>query len=142
MTDGGISMKAELLAEGEDPERWAIEWAVSFIPRLASLGHKFGGWRGGAGQFPRVDYSPIVQEFVEGLYHRRLMVQFDWSRWNRGRRLAKKPAGIEQASAPDCQKLITAIVRNDRFCEGALLSALEHGLIQACLQRLAGLYAA
>ncbi len=33
-------------------------------------------------------------------------------------------------------KLITAIVRNDRFCEGALVSAFESGLILKILKSI------
>lgn len=32
------------------------------------------------------------------------------------------------------RKLLTAIIRNDRFCEGALLSALESGTIQKIIR--------
>ncbi len=43
---------------------------------------------------------------------------------------------FDSVDIPTKCKLITAIVRNDRFCEGALVSAFESGLILKILKSI------
>ena len=65
-----------------------------------------------------------------------MMLDFDWSAWEEGREMAGSPERIAECDLDTIHKLITALVRNDRFCEGALASVWQHGSIKAILLRI------
>lgn len=70
---------------------------------------------------------------------------FDWMAWLEtpvGRRLADDPAAVAGASVEDLRRLLTAIIRSDRFSEGSLAGAFESGTILAVARRAAVLLAA
>jgi hypothetical protein len=67
---------------------------------------------------------------------------FDWPAWAAspdGRRLIEAPDRIASATADDLGRLLTTIVRGDRFSEGQLLHAAEAGLLLAIARRAAAL---
>ena len=81
-------------------------------------------------------YDPVVDHLIGWLYAHGLVASgFDWGSWDAGRRLGG--ADIAARPARDAIKYITAVVRNDRFCAGALDVALNSGMVQACLARIA-----
>jgi hypothetical protein len=82
--------------------------------------------------------STTASAFVQTLYHEKVVASFDWGHWMkvRGRALYDDPQQLAACSLADCRRLLTAIVRGDRFTEGALLSALESGLIDRILGRV------
>ena len=68
-----------------------------------------------------------------------MMLDFDWPAWEEGREIAGAPERIAQCDLKTIRKLITALVRSDRFCEGALASYWRNGTIHAILTRIATL---
>jgi hypothetical protein len=58
-----------------------------------------------------------------------------------GQALSAGPAAIERASSADLARLVTAIVRGDRFSEGNLAGAIERGFVAAICRRAAALLA-
>lgn len=76
-----------------------------------------------------------IAELVRHLYDLGLVVPFDWPDWYRPDRY---PAGEGLASAPvaDAIRLLTAYVRGDRFCDGALLGGVTDGSIPAAIGSL------
>ena len=81
-----------------------------------------------------------VGEFVRLAYADKwILTGFDWGSWSEGREIAGDPERIGQCDMETVRKLITAIVRNDRFCEGALASAWRGGTIKAILERIQAL---
>jgi len=137
---GTTARVSKVSALPADPS--AIEWAVSFIERFEKPGEQFGTHRGleeqpdGSTTLPWVAYSQVVEDFVDGLYKRGVILEFDWPHWKLGKKLYRNVGLIALATSTDCLKLITLCVRNDRFSEGFLLSALKSGVIAACLKRL------
>lgn len=72
--------------------------------------------------------------------------QFDWSEWGRtpeATDLLKDPnepspgAKLSEATPEQLAKLITAVIRADRFCEGYLQDEFESGLLLAIVRRSA-----
>jgi hypothetical protein len=49
--------------------------------------------------------------------------------------LRDDPAVLASATEHELAQLLTVVIRQDRFCEGSLASALENGLILGILQR-------
>lgn len=113
---------------------------VSFLPYFSAKGI-FGTWEGGKQtdgtfQMPYVIYDQKVIEFRTLLYESGFMVVFDWGSWDEGREIASDPARVSDVDLLTLRMLMTAIVRNDRFCEGAFLGAIQGGLIAAILKQL------
>ena len=86
-----------------------------------------GGWREG----------PVVSQFLEAVYDIPIIIDFNWGSWDEGRSIASNPGfDYDTVDIPTKCKLITAFVRNDRFCEGALASNFEDGTILRILKSI------
>lgn len=70
------------------------------------------------------------------MYKNRWIIDFDWPSWGDEARRYEHEEILATADLETIRKLLTGHVRNDRFCEGHLLSVLESGLITAILRRL------
>ena len=77
-----------------------------------------------------------IGRFVELVYEDDWIIGFDWSSWDEGREIASDLSRVASADLLTIRKLITALVRNERFCEGALQDAYERGLIRAIILRI------
>lgn len=137
---------------GDDPDdAGQVDWApiLAFLPRFQSPGFTAGTRRGGAAaedgvlQLPWVELSGDLRRFVATLYGQGAIVVFDWASWahSTGARLADDPGALARADIDDLRRLLTAIVRQDRFSEGSLLGAFDSGLIVRILERVAELVA-
>lgn len=89
-------------------------------------------------QMPYYAWDPLIHEFVEFMYKNNLMVGFNWGSWEQGREWFRsedqnkyKNLNIETAL-----KLLTAVIRNDRFVEGALVHAFKTGELPKIINRL------
>lgn len=105
-----------------------------------SVGEPAGGEpdEHGVIQMPYVAYSQATIRFVEEMYEVGWVFSFDWPRWSAspdGKRLLSGPEAIASASAVDLARVITTIVRADRFSDGALADAFERGMLTAIARR-------
>ncbi|MBL7979094.1 MAG: hypothetical protein JNN12_12200 [Bacteroidetes Order II. Incertae sedis bacterium] len=75
--------------------------------------------------------SVELREFLNIIHYKTpIMIVFDWVNWMEGKRfLQKLDTDFSLFSIPDLCKLMTVLVRADRFNEGLLQSSLENGLI-------------
>jgi len=126
--------------EQEPISKQDIEQLLTFLPHFLEE-HEFGKWEGGktesdAMQMPHIVHSSKVYEFRSFLYDSNFMVVFDWGSWDEGREIASDPVKVSNVDLLTLRMLMTAIIRNDRFCEGVFLSAIDNGLIATILQRL------
>ncbi len=81
--------------------------------------------------------APIVDEFREIVYQIPIMIDFDWSGWDEGRKMASdENFDYDTIDIPTKCKLITVIVRKDRFCDGALAAAFQKGTILKILKSI------
>lgn len=115
---------------------------------LQRRGFRFGTWAGGQSdangiiQMPYVIRSDEADAFVRDLVANGWVHPFDWRAWAdspAGRRLLDNPGEIANASAVDLARLLTTMVRGDRFNEGMLLGAFERGALAAAARRAAAL---
>jgi hypothetical protein len=115
---------------------------LNLIPEIEealSFGEKGGGKRDedGVMQLPFVIPAYVVTQFVDIVYEMPLMVSFDWPSWDEGREMLHDPGfDFDSIDIPTKCKLITAIIRNDRFADGALVRAFESGLILEILKSI------
>ena len=112
----------------------------SFIPKIEKA-NSFGKivvdqkTEDGVMQFPYAVTTPLVNDFYHTIYNMKLVVVFDWMDWTEGREMLEKQAYAGQDVITLC-KLLTTIIRADRFSEGYLLSAFKHGDILAILKEM------
>ena len=93
--------------------------------------------KGQVTQIPHCEPAPIVLRFLKVVYSIPIIISFDWVSWEEGRKIASNPDfDFDSVNLVTKCKLITAIVRNDRFCEGALVAAFESGLILKILESI------
>jgi Family of unknown function (DUF6508) len=124
------------------PSRADLAWLTGQIERLEQPGLRFGEWRShepSARKEPNWWYwspSQEVDEFLRGLYQHHLIIEFDWSNWERLEHYKARPEAVQGAPLEDCLKLLTAHVRADRFVEGHFASTLESGEMQRLLRRI------
>ena len=92
------------------------------IPEIENTS-KFGDWTGGNKdkegviQFPYSVPAPIVSQFLEIVYYIPVIIRFDWGSWDVGRQIASDESfDFDSIDLVTKCKLITAIVRNERFC--------------------------
>lgn len=134
----------------EVPPRERLEAIAAFLPALDDPNLVVGTWEGGdepSGGFtlPWVNYSDVVNRFAQAAYdHGWVRPDLDWPRWKEtpeATRLRDEPGAIERASEDQLAKLLTVVIRQDRFCEGELLWAFESGLIARIVRRASALLA-
>lgn len=78
---------------------------------------------------------PIVQQFRDVVYSIPIMIDFDWAAWDEGREIVSdEDFDYDSIDIPTKCKIITAIVRNDRFCSGRLIEAFESGMMLKVLK--------
>lgn len=120
------------------------DWQFLFalIPEIENVS-KFGEWKGGEKTpdgsitMPWCEPAPIVKRFLDMVYSIPIIISFDWGSWEEGEKIASNVnSDFDRLDIFTKCKLITAIVRNDRFCEGALVSAFESGLILRILKSI------
>ena len=72
--------------------------------------------------------AEVVWKFHDLVYKIPIIISFDWPSWEEGREIINDDDyDFNSLDIVAICKLITAIVRNERFCEGALLSAFRNG---------------
>jgi hypothetical protein len=84
------------------------------------------------------EISAEGQEFVSEMYELGWVYDFDWMTWlgtAEAQALSATPEKVAAADADDLAKLLTAIVRSERFGDGQLEGALTSGLLLAIARR-------
>ena len=104
--------------------------------RIQSHAGPWGGWGGsqeispGVRQMPFAEPDPLVWEFEQSWYRWHLVLtDLNWPAWSEGRQWysAPDPAKYDRLDRLTALKLLTAVIRNNRFNEGALMGAFESG---------------
>ena len=86
--------------------------------------------------YPYVE-DKIVQQFRDVVYEIPIIIDFDWGSWDEGRAIvSNEDFDYDTIDIPTKCKVITAIVRNDRFCSGRLVEAFESGMMLKVLKSI------
>jgi hypothetical protein len=127
----------------EPPEarlRRLAAWAGELQGPDFEIGRWQGGDRGPDGtiQMPWFEYSAAVDRFHHELGRDGWLRPFDWPTWiadpEHGA-LLEDPTRIAGVDEAVLGRLLTTIIRNDRFHDGFLASAFERGVILAIVRR-------
>jgi hypothetical protein len=139
---------AELRPAGS-AEVAALRAAVAEVRRAAASG-PLATWPRPAGDgspenplhMPCPVYHPSVLGLTSALVAVNACPKFDWRNWAGVPRLST-PAAVAAAPLADAARLVTAILRAERFTDGVIGQSLESGVLLAAADRiLAGLAAA
>ncbi len=123
-----------------------IRKVLEFLPKFQDVKFKPGKWHPSdqidenTSTFPCYEYSNSVSKFLSTLYDEGFIYPFDWGGWNYGVKLSRNPELLQKANLLTLRKIITAHIRQDRFCEGHLASVFKNGLVVCFLKRLQQLY--
>jgi hypothetical protein len=133
-----------------EPElRERLRALAEMVPVMEAADFSFGRWEGGERTASGAIQMPYVELDAGGEAFRAAVGRggwvtagFDWSAWTRTpefEALRSEPEAIEQATAEQIERLLTTLVRADRFSEGTLLAAWESGLLLRVVKRARGL---
>lgn len=122
-----------------------IETLHSLNQRIQSYNGKWGErhsgkkLKSGANTLPYTEQNELIQEFVQFMYDKDLVINFDWSKWQEGRDwfASEDEAKYQDLDIETSLKLLTVVIRNDRFNEGALVRAFEDGMLPGIINQLA-----
>jgi hypothetical protein len=117
---------------------------AAWADRFADPAFSFGRWvtpprrEDGVIQLGWYDLSEAGQRFVSEMYELGWVYSFDWMQWlgsPEGRLLSSGPEPVASASADDLARLLTAILRGERFADGNVEGAFESGILLAIARR-------
>jgi len=115
---------------------------LDLIPKIQATSW-FGKLKGGNKDkdgsilMPYYEENVVVDLFRSIAYDIPIIIPLDWGKWEKGREIINNPYfDCQTINITTICRTITAIVRSDRFCEGALISAFESGLILKLLVSL------
>lgn len=84
------------------------------------------------------DHSELYGRYYKLFYETGLYIDFNWPEWGHGKTIPNDPDKLKNESLEHLVMLLTAILRNDRFCEGTLLVALESKFILNIMKAMKG----
>jgi len=127
-----------------DPTAADLRAVAAFKEALSRPDLLVGTWHGGVPeheggpiQWPWVQYGSVVSEWVDALYEHHVVVDYGEPGWDeRMQAFATDPTRMQAADLLTVRKVLTTVVRRERFCDGSIQSAFGTGLVQAAMLRL------
>lgn len=126
----------------------ALRSLVAMLPDLEADGASFGEMAsvepdGDAILMPSFEFNVVGDRFHSlGYAVGAGLSTNDWEAWQAGEEaFLEDHSLIASASLDDVRRLVVTIVRAERFCDGAMQTALETGLVAAVIRRAATLLA-
>ncbi len=124
---------------------------ADLVPILEAPDADFGHWEGGTKDadgmlhMPWFEFGPTGDEFRAAVGRGGWVIAgFDWMTWmqgDEGQALRDRPDALATATPEQLARLVTAIIRSDRFVEGSIVGAFESGLLTRIAKRAAALLA-
>ena len=115
---------------------------LDLIPEIEStknFGEMAGGEKDDKGviQMPYYVEAAVVMKFPKLVEQSGALISFDYTQWDDGWNITgNNEFDFDSIDIPTKCKLISAIIRIDRFSEGSLVDAFESGLILKILQSI------
>lgn len=109
------------------------QWSSLFhlIPQISEA-NNFGHWEN-----YYFSESKLIQQFRKLAYDLPLVVKFDWTNWTEGKTaLQNKIFDFNAQDLPFLCRIITLIIRQDRFSEGYLVTNFKNGTIEKILNAI------
>jgi len=131
-----------LLLQATPAARTRLRAALEVVKSLSAEGRPVDAWSPITGEGSTADPLVLsypeydaVEQLVAALVAVNAQPVFDWMNWYGSRRY---PGGAGLAGAPvaDAMRLVTVLVRGERFCDGTIAKALEDGSLLAAAERI------
>jgi hypothetical protein len=121
------------------PEAWAELGAA--LDGVATLGpDDYASWVEGSADADGVvhlgwpTYAPEVERLRSAIGDAGLVVPYAWPQWT-GIERYRTGTGMDAAPAEDAVRMVTAVIRSERFGDGSIEGALRDGTLQAAVRR-------
>jgi hypothetical protein len=124
---------------------------AAFLPRLEQADFEFGNSVQPPSKEPDVfimpfySFSSDADAFIDMTYEMEwVLFDFDWPSWMstaEATTLRDDPDALARATPDQLARLLTVLIRQERFSEGSLASAFESGLLTGIVRRAAQLEA-
>lgn len=124
-----------------------LQALAAFLPLFEEPGFKFGSWaeppsfKSDVILMPQYERGEVAQEFVQMAYTMDwVILGFDWPIWigtEEAIHLRDDAQTLAAATPEQLARLLTAVIRRDRFVEGGLGSVYDSGLLTAITRRAA-----
>ena len=123
---------------------------AAFVAVFEAPGFSFGSWseprehRPGVTSMPYYVRSQGAEDFLAAVGRTGWVKPFDWGAWLQtpeGQAMKNDRDAVARADRVQLGRLLTAIIRSDRFSEGSIAGAFESGLLTAICRRCAALAA-
>ena len=129
--------------------RQRLTGLTEYLPHFERRGFNFGEWNGAEESqsneltMPMFKLSDTAEAFVQAVYDLGwVRADFDWGEWmqtQEASRLRDDSDALATATPDQLARLLTVLIRQERFCEGSLGAAYESGLLSGILRRMAAL---
>jgi len=133
------------MADRDLPAR--LEAIAAFADELETPGFDAGHWHrsertatpdGDVWTMPWFELSERADAFIRTAAGSGWVQPFDWMAWvetDEGKSLRDDREALSRSTADQLQRLLTAVIRADRFSEGSLEWAFDSGLMAAIARR-------
>ncbi len=125
--------------------RECLDGLVGFLEVFEDPTFTFGQWStpsstdSGVISIPMFEFSEAGADFLDAVYKLGwVRSDFNWINWKstpEAEQLKHDADALADATADQIAKLLTTLVRSERFCEGALASAFQSGFLTDILRR-------
>lgn len=116
---------------------------AELLPQFEAPDVEFGRWSSPPNGLPYFDLGPAGLAFVRaagrGGWVTPAVNWREWAATDECQRFRADPSAIGSATPEQLERLLTLIVRSDRFNEGELAAAFESGVLARILQRATAL---
>jgi len=132
-----------VLLQATPAARKRLRAALGVVKSLTAEGRHGVAWSPVTGEGSTADpivlsfpeYDAAFEEIVEALLAAGAQPVFDWMSWDESR-LYRGGGGLTGAPVADAMRLVTVIVRGERFCDGSIAKAIEDGSLVAAAERI------
>ena len=129
----------------DEPTREDLLAVCSFARRFEEPGFVAGEWLSpepmSDGTIAIGYWAPSedVASWVAALNEHHIVISFDWTDTSWGRQMRRyyaDPTLLDRADLLTIRKVLTTLLRAERFSEGTLADAFDHGVAQTAMERL------
>ena len=130
------------------PLQERLQALADFLPLFEQPGFEFGEWisnpksETGVLTMPYYSWSETAHLFVKTAYDTGWVLNFDWPAWKQTDEaisLRDDAATLAAATPEQLARLLTLLIRQDRFAEGALVGSFKSGLLTNIVGRAAAM---
>jgi len=118
---------------------------AAFLPMFEDPEFSFGHWsepkevHPGVSEMPYYCFSGIALDFLKmSREYGWVLNGFDWPTWigtPEAEQLRNNPEVLNKATPEQLARILTAVIRGERFCDGAVADSFEAGLITGICRR-------